>query len=268
MRYLPLTLLAVACHPVPRAPAPAVPSVAQLSPGTVRYAVTGHRHVEQRFQGQPIVTDATTFLLLSVVMTASDSGLGVDVVVDSVDMTGDAVPSAALVQAAKGARFTGVAPSADGKLAITPNASADPVLDQIALGLQELLPRLPPDGAAPGGRWTDSTTYTGRSAGLPITMTTRTAFEAGSWSQRDAERVLDVTGEGDYTLTGEGERLGQWFVMRGTGTSRSTQLLSADGVIVVGVLVDSLQVDVEVEATGTVIPVLQARVDTVRRVLP
>jgi len=137
MRYLPLTLLAVACHPVPRAPAPTVPSVAQLSPGTVRYAVTGHRHVEQRFQGQPIVTDATTFLLLSVVMTASDSGLGVDVVVDSVDMTGDAVPSAALVQAAKGARFTGVAPSADGKLAITPNASADPVLDQIALGLQE-----------------------------------------------------------------------------------------------------------------------------------
>jgi len=269
MRYLPLTFLAAtACHPAPRAPAPEAPRAARMSPGTVQYAITEHRHVEQRYQDQPIVADATTFLLLSVALTESDSGLGVDVVIDSVAMTGDAVPSAALVQAATGSRLTGATLVPGGRLTMTPSASTNPVLDQITLGLQELLPRLPPDGAGPGSRWTDSTTYTGRSAGLPIAVTARSAFAAGSWSDLDAERVLEVTGDVDYTLAGEGERLGQWMVMRGTGTSWSRQLLTADGAIVVGVRVDSLHVDVEVEATGIVIPVVQTQVDTVRRVLP
>jgi len=91
---------------------------------------------------------------------------------------------------------------------------------------------------------------------------------AGDWTDVEGRRVLDVTSETRYSLSGEGNRMGQWISLRGDGTARSQRLLSPNGTITFGVRRDSLRVDVEVQTAGVVIPVLQTRVDTVRQVQP
>ena len=269
MRHSPLALVVItACSQAPRTPVPELPLTVRITEGTTRYGVVEHRHVEQAYHDQPIVTDATTSLVLSITLTRDDSGFAAAVVVDSIGIVGDAALPPLAVQSATGrqlhGRFTlpGDAPS------FPPPEPGDPVLDQLTLSLHDLLPSLPPRGVTPASEWTDSTTVHGRTAGLPITITASTMYRTGSWSDFGGTPVLEVTGRTQYALAGEGDRLGQWISMRGNGTATTTRLLTPHCAVAQGVRVDSLSVDVEVQATGIVIPVLQTRVDTIRQVLP
>jgi hypothetical protein len=269
MRYVPLALLALtACGRTPGPPVPERPRSVHLTSTETRYTVVEHRRVAQAFEGQPVVSEATNSLALSLTLTAGDGAFEAAVLVDSIHVAGDGALPPEAVRAAEGTTLQGRIPASGGTLELVSPASSNPVLEQLALGLHDFLPGLPPNGAAPGREWTDSGSVAGRAAGLPVTIRRRTAYRAGPWDSLGAEPLLQLESEGTYTLTGEGNRLGQWITIRGTGVVRTERRLSLRGEVVFGVRVDSLRVDVDAGNAGLRIPVLETRVDTVRRMMP
>jgi len=269
MRYVPLALLALtACGRTPDPPVPEHSPSVQLAATETRYRVVEHRRVAQAYEGQPIISATTTSLTLSLTLTAEDGAFAAAVVVDSIHVAGDGAFPPEGGRGSEGATLQGWVPASGGTLDLALPTSPNPVLEQLALGLHDFLPGLPPNGAVPGREWTDSGSVTGRTAGLPVTIRRRTAYRAGSWDTLGVDPLLQLESEGTYTLSGEGNRLGQWITIRGTGVVRTERRLSLRGEVVFGVRVDSLHVDVDAGDAGLRIPVLETRVDTVRRMMP
>jgi hypothetical protein len=223
--------------------------------------------VEQQFHGQPIVTDAVTRAAFTVVIDTAPAGFRMDTVLDSVDVVGDAGVSAEAVASAAGARFHADL-AADGTVrTVTCPADGNPLIEQLALRLHELVPRLPPGGAAAGLTWGDTTQTGGRTAGIPITIDAHRRHEgAPDWIDVNGQSVLPWATETDYVLAGEGERAGQRVTMTGTGRSRYHRLVTHGGVVALGIGHDTLRVTIELPASGQRIPLTQVRTDTLRRV--
>lgn len=262
-----LAILALtACGRPATPPAPAPPQIARVQAGTTRYLIVEQRHVAQEFRGQPIVTDATTRLTLALAVESGEAGFLVEAVVEAAEVEGDAGFSADVVRSAVGARFLAHLSPGGTMLELTAPTSSSPLLEQLALDLHDLVPRLPPQGAPSGAIWHDTTSISARTAGIPITLVLRATHQAGSWTAGDGESTLPVTTQTDYTLTGEGERSGQWITMSGTGTSRHHRLVTANGAVALGVRSDTLHMEIELPGAGLVIPLTQIRTDTVRRV--
>lgn len=261
-----MLLTAIACGRPAPSPAPAVPLKVQHAPGTARYRVVQRRHLEQTLHDQVAVTDVSTSAVFGVTVRAGTSGvtdLTVDVVVDTVRVSGFASEAG---QDSAGIRLTSqIGP--DGYLGVPETASdAGALVEQLARGVPNLVPPVPAQGIAPGQAWEDTTGLRVRSGGLPMTIRTQTVHRAGAWTTLDGVEVLEVTSRGSYHLTGEGERNGQWISLSGSGTSITTQWVTAGGSVQRGLRVDSLRVNVEVGGTGLTIPILQTEVDSVRRV--
>jgi hypothetical protein len=265
LRSFPLLALA-ACRPaIPPDPAP--PPAVALSAGTLRYALTDHRRVQHTVHGQTIITTATTRLVLAVSLVATDSGLAAEVLVESAALEGDAGGMAA-APAASGARITGHLGSHGSRFMRSAATAPHELLDQLTLSLHELLPVLPPGGALAETTWTDTTAVTGRAGGLPVTVTSHATSHAERWDRRDGNPVLPLRRSATYTLDGEGDPTGSWIILHGEGANHTRHLLDPAGAVVLAVCADTLRATIEVGATGLVIPVLQTRTDTLRRVTP
>jgi hypothetical protein len=269
-RIRPVRLTAIAlvaaCRPA-APPSPAPPDAVHLSPATTRYALVEHRHVEQQFPGQAIVTDAVTRAVLTVVLDSAPAGFRMEAVLDSVAVTGDAGITPAAVAGAAGARFhADLAP--DGAVrAVTGPPEGNPLVEQVTLRLQELVPRLPAGGAVAGATWSDTTRSCGRTAGIPIAIDARARHEgASAWTEYADQPVLPVATVAQYTLAGEGERAGRWVSMSGTGSRQLRRLVTPGGVVALEVRDDTLRVTIELPDSGLRIPLTQVRSDTLRRV--
>ena len=255
-----------ACGRTTTVPSPAPPDVVRIHPGTTRYMVVEHRHVEQEFRGQPVVTDASTRVALTAALDSAASGLVLAISLDSASAAGDAGLSTAAIAGAAGARFEARLTAGGSVLDLTAPADGGPLIDQMALALHDLVPLLPTDGAHAAAVWEDTTTVTGRTAGIPISLARRSTNRAGAWTDHDGEPALLILTVTDYSLTGEGERSGQWITMTGTGRSHHHRLVTAGGVVALGIRSDTLRADVEISGSGLLIPLTQIRTDTVRRV--
>jgi hypothetical protein len=267
MRHLRLlSLLALSgCAGSKSAPAPAAPPRARLQADTTTYFVIEHRQVEQRFQGQPIVTNSTTTLRLIVSLAADTGGFGLTATIDSVTVSGDAGFPADLAKAARGVKLTGhVAPDGMVREIAAPD-QGNALLDQIALSLQDFLPRLPPAGVPADSMWSDSITSGGRSAGVPLTILGSTTHHTGVWREWQDARILELVDTTRYSLNGEGSRAGQWLTLSGGGRSYAQRLITTAGVITFAAGSDTLDLQLDVGGTGTVIPMTQTRTDTVFR---
>lgn len=264
-RLFPLLVLA-ACRPaIPPDPEP--PPAVALSAGTLRYALTGHRRVQQTVHGQTIITNATARLVLAVSLTGTDSGLAAEVLVESVTLEGDAGGMGAAA-AVSGARITGHLGSRGSRFIRSGDTAPHELLDQLTLSLHELLPVLPPGGALAETSWTDTTAVTGRAAGLPVTVTSQATSQAEAWDRRDGTAVLALRRSATYTLDGEGDPTGAWIMLHGEGANHTRHLLDPAGAVVLAVCADTLRADIEVGGTGQIIPIVQTRTDTLRRVTP
>lgn len=267
----PAALIAIhamaACARSAPPPAPAPPETARLAPVTARYHLVEHRHVEQQYHGQTIVTDAATRATLAIGLDSAPPGFALEVIVDSIAVSGDAGVTAEAVAAAAGARYRADV-SPDGSVeAVTGPGAAEPLMDQLALRMHELVPRMPAGGALPGATWSDTTHLRGRTAGIPITIETRARHRSEeTWTELDGRRVLPITSVTEYVLSGEGERAGQWLIMAGTGVSHLRRLLTHDAAVALGIRHDTLHVTIELPGTGGRIPLIQIRTDTLRRV--
>jgi len=222
--------------------------------------------VEQQYRGRPIVTDAVTRAVLTLTVDSGSHGLVLAVTLDSVSVAGDAGIPPDEVAASVGHRFlAGLEPSGAVRTVTAPSGPASALADQLGSHMHDLVPTLPPGGAAPGAEWDDTTRMSGHTAGIPIAVETRASHRAAGWTDADGRSVLPLGTQVTYTFAGEGERAGQWVSMTGTGSGHRYRLLTEDGLAVLGIRADTLRVTIELPAVGLHIPLTQIRADTLRR---
>jgi hypothetical protein len=255
-----------ACGRATTVPSLAPPAVVHLHPGMTQYLMAEHIHVEQEFRGHPIVTDAATQVALTVALDSASPGFVLEVSLDSAAVAGDGGYPTDVVAAATGARFQARLSAGGAVRELTATGGGGALREHVALALYDLVPRLPPDGAHATAIWQDTTTASGRTGGIPITLERRSTHQAAGWIENGGERALSITTVTDYSLRGEGERSGQWITMTGTGMSHQHRLITDAGVVALGIWSDTLHAEVELSGSTLVIPLTQIRTDTVRRV--
>lgn len=222
--------------------------------------------MEQQYHGQPIVTDAVTRTVLTLTVDSGLRGLVLDVILDSVSVAGDAGIPPDEVAASVGHRFLADLEQSGAVRTVTaPFGRASALADQLGQRMHDLVPTLPPGGAGPGAAWNDTTRMSGRTAGIPIAVETQASHRAASWTDADGPSLLPLRTQVAYTLTGEGERAGQWLTMAGTGSAHLYRLLGSDGLAALGIRADTLRATIELGASGLQIPLMQVRADTLRR---
>ncbi len=268
LRTPSLCLLVAACAGTQPgvAPLPPPPAALTYGPWTGRYVFVRHRHVEQVFQGQPLVSDVTSHLWLSVTTSAGDPGLRLELLVDSARVRGSGLPPGA-AEGARGRRFeANLQP--DGRLehVIRPSVT-NPLIDQLAFDLVDLLPLLPPGGARPGATWTDTTHGAGAMQDMTLTVQSVNTRSTADWSIVEGARGLEFTTAARFTVTGSGEQAGQPFTLSGEGQGTAHHWLTAGGRLLRLIRGDSTRIDVDLPGVGLVIPVTQQTTDTVRAVL-
>lgn len=268
-----LTLLA-ACLPVfacggpPPVPAPVQPVAVRPLPGQANYGLTGHRHVVQRVEGREIRNHAVSSAAVTLTVEAGNAPLPFALVVDSASASGDAGIAAGTLAAAQGLRFTGRVGTGSGPADWTRPAGENRLIDEIEPSLRALLMQVPTAGVMPGTTWGDTTVLEGRAADLPVRIELAAVHEALDWVSDRGVRTLDVRTQATYAVSGEGERLGTWLTLEGTGTQHVRRLVDAAGLLRYGELLDTLELQIDAGGKGLRIPVRQVRADTIRRMVP
>jgi len=213
-----------------------------------------------------MVSEARTETILAVTLDSTDSDLSLRAVVESVSVQGDAgFPPEAVAQATGAHIFAAVART--GHLTgITSPDSGNAIVDRLLLQLPDLLPRLPAGGAMPNMTWSDSTETHGRTAGLPLTIRMQTTHHAENWIEREGRELMPITSRATYEVSGEGRPDGQWIEVTGQGRRVTHRFLTPDGRIAQAIASDTLDAKLSLPDAGTLIPVLQTAVDSVRAV--
>jgi hypothetical protein len=201
--------------------------------GIARYAFFQHDSVVATMpsgEEQVQVLGRTAYVTLTSI--AADSGAYLTATVDSVVPDGGLVLPAVVLDSARGTRWTALRPPTGGLSGVTGNRSSllgDQVRDQLAL----LFPRLPPDGARPGGQWTDSTQALARVSAFEALQSTVTASESG---QPGPAGELPISVTAARNAKGEATQFGQAITITATGSDTLTyqfgpagRILLADG---------------------------------------
>lgn len=267
MRRLPFTMLALAsCSSggapvVTPAPAPPPPHVAlRYGPGQATYRTVERRHVEQLFQGQPLITDLAMTVDLSVSLAARDSGFLATFVIDSVTLSG----GPAFPGAARGARFEAtLAPTATVEQ-FEGGDPGNPLEQQLAFLLRDFFPVMPATGVVPGAHWVDTTDTQGTSGGAGISLHAINTRSCPGWTTFADARALEILTESAVAITGSGTQAGQAFTVTGSRRAHGRRYLSAEGLLLGGTSADTTTMRIELSASGAVIPVTQRTTDTTR----
>lgn len=246
--------------------APAPPAAVPIShvityqPFAGSYRAASLRDVEQEFNGQRTTTRVLLHYYLSTELVATPGGLRVTLTIDSVPLL-SGLPEAEAA-AVEGATFT-AALSPTGEMQDFHASEQDAeLLRQISLGLQEFFPRLPPGGAQPGQRWSDTAETSAAARELNLMIRSVNDHEVVGWSEFAGEQSLHIATVSDYTLRGTGFEAGQEYLLEGAGTAHAHQYLSPDGRYLGSVSTDTLHSTASLPAMGTTIPIMQTRTDT------
>ena len=262
MKLLPLVLVAAlgaGCagrsNPAPAAApaAPAEPATLRYTTGTGHYRFVSQTHVEQGMMGS---ADISTAALLTAASTEANGNLGVAITFDSLGITaptGAADP--AELSAAKGKVVRIVVSPTGTPISLTPPEGVGAVVLQMAQGLREFLPLLPPGSTIAGTTWTDTGTTTTPNMGLAVTVKMARQHRVAGWEDRAGTHALHIATTAAYTVSGTGQVQGQSFELSGGGQAKSDWYVSAAGVYLGGIANDSSLVNANVVSTGMVIPV-------------
>jgi hypothetical protein len=165
----------------------------------------------------------TAYLTISWI--ASDSGTKITSTVDSVVADSGLMLPFAVVDSARGTRWTALRLPTGGLTGLSATKTSllgDQIRDQFAL----LFPRLPADGAHPGTRWEDSTQFPARVSAFEANETFHFANEAG---QLDGSGALPIQALVSRAATGEATQFGQPITLKANGTDTLNYRLSGDG---------------------------------------
>ena len=269
MRRLPVAAVVLAaCKPGPPAPTlaptPTPPAAVLYQPGTTRYQLVQHRHVEQLVQGQPLTTDVETRILLTVSLVPRDTGLAATFVIDSIAVEGGPGFPAEAAVAARGAQLSGTLLPGG---ALTPLQVADttnPVLQQIVFLLQDFFPGTPRAGATAGARWIDTTDEHGTSGAVDFRLRSVNTRTSSAWTTFAGAQALEILTDAMIEISGTGAQAGQEFTLAGAGHGHGRHYLAIDGRLIGGSRADTVTMAVELTGTGITIPVSQRTADTLR----
>jgi len=206
--------------------------------------------------GQVTATDVSIGALFSVAVAEAEGNLGVAITVDSLAISAPmGAPSAADIAAARGKTLRLVVSPQGRAISMTPPDSAGAAIQQITMGLRYFLPPLPPAALAAGTTWTDTTSTTTPSAGIPVTVRMTRQHVVAGWEDHSGTRALHITSTSSYTVTGSGEAQGQSLELSGGGQSSTDAYVSAGGVYLGSTVNDSALVNANVVSAGLVVPV-------------
>ena len=232
------------------------------SPGTGRFRLVSHSHLEQQIEGNKQEGNFMLELLATAAVTPlAPSRLRVSFVLDSMRAEGGMITAAEMGRA-KGTRLSAVL-GPDGQVTeLAGDSLLSGQLQNVAASTKTFFPRIPAAGAEPGQQWVDTTdTKTVGASQLTIhSINNRRVVE---WTDHGGRRALRIEVTGQYTITGTGQQMGQDFTVNGTGQKLATQYLSADGHYLGSTTRDSSNVTVALTAMGMNIPSMTVRNDTV-----
>ena len=275
MKRLPLVFvvaLASGCAgrstpPATPAPAaPAEPATLRYAPGTGHYRLDSRTHVVQEMMGTSNATDISTAALFTADVAQAEGNLGVAITIDSLGVTapmGAADP--AELSAAKGKVVRVVVSPAGAPISLTPPEGVGAVVLQMAQGLREFLPLLPPGSTAAGTIWSDTTTTTTPNMGIAVTVKMTRQHRVAGWEDRAGTHALHIATTATYSVSGTGDVQGQSVELNGGGQASSDSYVSAAGVYLGGVASDSALVNANVTSAGMVIPIRRTTHSTFTR---
>jgi hypothetical protein len=244
-----------------REAAPETPARFSYAPFDATYLIASHTSQEQDFGGQVNASEFAMHWYLSVVNSASGLTLTID---SAPKITGIAqgVSQSDLDQAA-GMVFTGTL-SPEGRISdFGGGDTSSEFTQQLAQSVERFLPRVPAGGAAAGQTWVDTLETSTGSGGLEINVQLITRSQAQSWVEHEGGQALLVTTTTDYSMSGGGTQMGSEIDIDGTGVRHGTVYLGADGQFLGGISADTANLTATVAAMGAIIPIFQARHDTV-----
>ena len=242
--------------PAPAPAAPAEPATLRYTLGTGHYRLDSQTHVVQEMMGTSNATDISTAALLTTDVAQAESNLGIAITIDSLGVTapmGAADP--AELAAAKGKVVRLVVSPSGAPVSLTPPEGVGVVVLQMAQGLREFLPLLPPGSTAAGTMWTDTTTTTTPNMGISVTVKMTRQHRITGWEDRAGTHALHLATTATYTVSGNGDVQGQSIELSGGGAATSDAYVSAAGVYLGGAASDSALVNANVVSAGMVVPV-------------
>ncbi len=250
----------------PRETAPATPITYRAY--DAEYHGVTYGRIEQTFSGQTTANGFTMRYYVSVALTPGPETFQATLTLDSVPtLTGSALgfPQGE-AERARGTAFTGqLTPEGVFRRFGTPDSSLI-LVRQFQSRLRQLFfPRLPPGGALPGQTWTDTTESSSMSGGLDFTFRTVNRHEAVGWTRHAGERALRIVTVSNYTITGSGTQASaQRITVEGSGERRADEYVGANGTFLGLTAADTARLQAVVAQIGQTIPILQARIDTIR----
>gem|GEM_PF-3248532 len=250
-----LLLLAACMHPSPAVPVPDPTPAWHYVPATARIAVATHRWSAAAVHGRGTRSREELRYTVRLTLQGDSTGLTADVVVDSVAAAAGWVPNE--VERLRRARYI-MALDQDGHRLDPP---AEPTTTPLARLLPILLPVFPPGGLQAGTIWSDSAVTIATHDGTTLTADIVTTFHSPDAFDTDS---VAINWSRTYTFHGEGEQMGQSFVVSGTGLGHGTTWVRFPGRFQATVQSDSTTAEMRVVDTDTTIPVIQVSVDTLQ----
>jgi hypothetical protein len=229
-------------------------------PYHAQYRAVSRRHVQQEFNGQVTTTDLNLGYFITARLASADGALDVTLILDSIPLL-SGLPMADAAQAA-GTRFSATMSPSGQVLRFDGDTSQAELVHQLATGLKEFFPRLPPNGARLGDTWTDTSEAHTQAGQLDLTVRSVNRHEAVEWSLWSGERGLRIVTISNYTLSGTGSESGQAYDLDGSGRSHTDQFVGRDGRFLGLTAVDTLESTATLTSIGAIIPILQTRTDT------
>jgi len=187
---------------------------------------------------------------LTLTWSAADTGTRITTTIDSVVADSGITVPMAVLDSARGTRWTGLRPPAGGLTGLTGTHTSlfgDQVRDQLIL----LFPRLPSDGVRPGAHWNDSTEAPARVSVFEATESSVTSGDAGEPLPSGA---LPIQVTAARSAAGESTQFGQAVTIKATGSDTLTYQLANDGRVLQGAGRRWTSLVVDLSAIGQSVP--------------
>lgn len=227
------------------------------------YRAVTHGSVRQELDGDTVGTTYELRYHVTVEVAPAGEAFEVSITIDSVPVLTGLGFDSSRADRVRGTVFR-AGLSREGKLGdFETEAAAGPLVEQLSNQLRQFFARIPPEGARPSARWSDSTESTRKASGFDLAIRAAIASEAGAWITYAGVPALEINTVSTYSVSGGGTQIGQDVVLDGTGIRRASAYLGADGRFLGLTATDTSRISATVASIGAVVPVTQARVDTV-----
>lgn len=264
-------------QPAPTPASPAMPGAEPTRPEpgrevTVRYPKSGAGMLRYAFarrdsvaatmpsgEAQVQLLACTAYLTISWI--AADSGTKITGTVDSLVADSGQVLPFAVIDSARGTRWTALRPPGGGLTGLTATRTSllgDQIRDQLML----LFPHLPAEGARSGSHWEDSTDAPSRVSAFEASQSFHFASDAAA---AEAGGVLPMQVVVSRSATGEATQFGQPITLKATGSDTLAYRLGSDGRVLEAGGRRWTSLVVELSSIGQTVPV--SEVSSIRMTL-